>query len=70
MAQDVTWKGLKCYHKGKLVGEIVEDNPWPNTFSIRWPDGSTTDLMNIHRARDLLLNSIKPLRTKTYSRKK
>lgn len=40
----------------RLDPRIVPDAKWPGMYRIRCPDGSLTDMVNLTRAKDALLN--------------
>lgn len=34
------------------VAHVVPDDKWPNMWRVLWPDGKTSDMVNLTRAKD------------------
>jgi hypothetical protein len=48
--RDAVWKGNDLIFHGRVVASVVLDAKWPRL--VRLPDGHTTDMVNLSRARD------------------
>jgi hypothetical protein len=50
--RDAVWKGNDLIFHGRVVASVVLDAKWPRLWRVRLPDGHTTDMVNLSRARD------------------
>jgi hypothetical protein len=40
------------YRDRRIVGRVIPDANWPNMWRVRRADGSTSDMVNLTRAKD------------------
>ena len=50
--RDAVWKGNDLMFHRRVVASIVPDPEWPRMWRVRLPNGHTTDMVNLSRARD------------------
>jgi hypothetical protein len=50
--RDAVWKGNDLIFHGRVVASVVLDAKWPRLWRVGLPDGHTTDMVNLSRARD------------------
>jgi hypothetical protein len=47
-----TTYSLHLGNNSKVLATVVPDDRYPSMWRIHWPDGSTSDMVNLERAKD------------------
>jgi hypothetical protein len=51
--QDIDWDGHRLrLSTGRLLATVETDAQWAGMWRVRFPDGHTTDIVNLTRAKD------------------